>query len=231
MANQSFLKVYCNSTNNLIYVSSFILTAYFITLGYSILVCFKHRKRHEYPISYVWLYLTLTFLIDIASEILDSIGKEFQYLYILFAPVEFYFISTIYYFNTKRIYWKRTIQASFLIYLITCVVYLVILNSNTHYHIFNLRGGLIILMALVYFDELYKKNDYVELQSEPIFWISIGNLFFWAGNFFIVGLVTPLNAIDPNAAELMYLINPALNIFLYIMLAKGLRCYRKVVPS
>jgi hypothetical protein len=206
-----------------------LLAIYFFSLGFSTAVCFFFRRRHEFPINSIWIYLGLTFLVDAYSEYLYQIGLKFQYLYIIYGPVEYFFIASVYYYQFKNKLIRKAIPISIIIYAISSIIYGLILKYETHYYIFNLRGALIISLLLIYFNELYKRNEIIDLKNEPIFWISIGNLFFWSGTFFIMGLVTPLNKIDPKIGTLLFSINPILNIFSYNMFIKAILCKRKSI--
>jgi hypothetical protein len=206
-----------------------LLISYFVVLGVSCIICLYRRKMHEYPISSVWLFLAVTFVADSVAEYLHLTKRPFQFVYIIYAPFEYFCIVALYYYSLNNNVVKKIILTSVPIYLITTIISYFVLNHTTHYHIFNLRGCLTICILLFYFRELYKRNEIVYLKNEPMFWISLGSLFFWSGNFFLVGLISPLHKIDPRAAELLYLINPVLNIIFYLMLARALLCNRKVI--
>lgn len=208
-----------------------LLISYFIALGCSAIVCYWFRQRHQPPLTWLWVYLVITLATDAFAEYLHVTGWPFQPVFILYGPVEYAFIATLY----RQVIDNRLVKKIILLaipgYALVCFVYYFQLKYLTHYYIFNLRGCLIISVVLYYFQELYNRNQIVDLKNEPMFFVSIGNLLFWSGTFFIMGLVNPLNKLNPVAGKLLFAINPILNIFLYFTYARAIVCKRKVNPS
>jgi hypothetical protein len=185
-------------------------------------------KKLKKVLKFLPVYLLLTLLVDLFSEYIDYFGENCQYVYIIFAPVEYFFISFFFYKHINNQTVKYGIIFSQISYLLICLWYFFILGFTKHYFIFNLRGFFIIVITLLYFKELYSTKEVINLKNESIFWIGIGNLFFWTGTFFTVALITPIRNIDPQMGDLLYSINPLLNIFLYSMFTKAILCNKQV---
>jgi hypothetical protein len=137
---------------------------YFASLIISAVVCFIYRQRQPRHLKILWIYLLLTLLFDATSEVLRLSGKKFQYIYILFGPIEYFFISNIFYNSVANRLYKQFIKYSIVGYTIFCLIFVFILKSNTHYLIFNIRGCFISAIILFYLWELYKKNEIIELK-------------------------------------------------------------------
>lgn len=91
---------------------------------------------------------------------------------------------------------------------------------NSDFSDFALEGLFICIYAILYFLELYRKDEVVILHKVSHVWISIGNLIFFSGCIFIMGFAS---YIIKHYNKLFY-INYFLNLLLYSLYIKAFTC-------
>lgn len=138
-------------------------------------------------------------------------------LYNLYTPVEFLFFACLYYmaFKDKR---KR-------IFIVVTTVIMILFSAynfkffqgdttfNVYSFIFSCIG--LILFSFVYLIELYSATNIVRFYADPLFWVSVGILFFYPPGIFSTGLITEIYKQYPILAVKIYKINDTLNVLRY----------------
>lgn len=87
------------------------------------------------------------------------------------------------------------------------------------------EAPLILIWTLFYFFQLFSDDETFHFGTNPFFWISAGNLLFFAGSFFSYGFAAYFNNTgEYNFAEAVRWIARTLNILLYIFYIAGFLC-------
>lgn len=202
-----------------------------------------------------WIYISLLIACLIACSInrqfvLDTY-KFFQILFVLvllfeicgfyittdyenllnhlYQPLEFVLMTLIYKHILSNSVIKKNsnilIIAFVLVSLLASTVIEGIFEPNTIS--FLLGSTVYILFGLIYVYELYAKPPQSSsLFKNPYFWINTGNLFFYCGTFFQMGLDAYLFSIDINLANELRIIVKILNYTLYSLYLIGFICRR-----
>ncbi|MGD1842185.1 MAG: hypothetical protein ACFB0B_15005 [Thermonemataceae bacterium] len=113
--------------------------------------------------------------------------------------------------------------------IITIVAPLVFILTLTDWHQYNTTGGLIsniviIFIIVTYFLDLLRKPTVVDLIRLPLFWISVGLLFFYIGNTPFHGILNYLNQHYRQMAVEYMLLTHILIIIMYICFIIGFLC-------
>jgi hypothetical protein len=199
---------------------------YLIVVFAAFIIGIIYREYHEFNIKILPILLFIILIVETSGYTLKwFLGVNNQFLFHIYGPIEYGFIAYLYgsSYENKML---RNISffsvITFVIFSIYCTLYLQKI-TDTPYN-FLLRCLLILSMVLWYFYEIYNRPEIVNLYKLPLFWISVGNFFFYMGNFFLMGLIDTIEKQHPEIVNSLWLINVFLNIFLYVMFSIGFLC-------
>lgn len=180
------------------------------------LVLFK-RLNPPYMRILVGLLLVSLF-VEIATplKILRFKGNN-GLLYNLYTPVEFLFFAGIYYTAFRARWQRRFVLITVLIVIAFTVYNLLVLQGSKSFNSYSFIASCIglILFAFVQLTELYSATTIVRFYADPLFWVSVGILFFYPPGIFSTGLVTEIYKQYPVLAMKIYQINDILNVARY----------------
>jgi hypothetical protein len=212
-------------------IQTILMSFYYLSIIGAIYCSIKYSCNHSTAFRRLTIYLSLTLLVEIITHYLNILQRPFLFIYVIFAPIEYFFISRLYLESFTNIFLRRSVLISIWFYTILSILAICYYQTNTHYLLFNLRGILIVSLTLIYFTTLYLKESDFELKDLPLFWVSVGNFLFWPGIFFVMSLVPVLVETNKELNDRIFLLNPFLNTVLYSMVMVSLLCNRKVRNS
>lgn len=187
------------------------------------------NHRHTPPFKWLSVLLVLILITEGVGYWLDKQKVNQQFLFYFYTPIEYLFLSNLYasQYTSTRV--SRWIRISGLLFLGFCIAYAA--NNNFNLRIaaiplFLIEWMAILILVLYYFYDLYK-NDYLSsIKQTPLFWISVGNFFFYSGTFFVMGLIEEIKKYNLELAKEVFVINTILNILMYSFWAIGFLCLR-----
>ena len=188
----------------------------------------KHDRR-------IWFFIILIGLAIVTERLADifiapvQLNKRCYFIYNLYIPVDFLFVSLYYASVTTNITIKRMIWVTAIIFPIGCLALTALRNLCGFPGLqFNIEGVLNIALALYCL-------FFLPVTSTPVFritvfWISLGLLFFHAELFILNGVYDYLIEKKSEAAkQLNDNINRCFNILLYIFFSIGFICGKQTV--
>jgi hypothetical protein len=89
-----------------------------------------------------------------------------------------------------------------------------------------IEAPFICLWTILYLFEVARHEYEFEISTNPMFWISLGNLLFYSGSFFSYAFGSYLMSADAKGGDTIFLIAQILNILLYILYFIGFLCLR-----
>lgn len=90
-----------------------------------------------------------------------------------------------------------------------------------------LGGILVITTALLYFYQILKGKEFLNLVNVPFFWISTGLLFYSVGTIILFGFFEFYKTLPPETGAKLWFINSVLNISSNILITIALFCKPK----
>ncbi|AWV97906.1 hypothetical protein DJ013_06885 [Arcticibacterium luteifluviistationis] len=186
-------------------------------------------KSLVFSVRLLCVLLGIVFIVETSGYTLrEVIGINNQFLFHIYGPIEYMFLSYLYYSHLKSQSQKKFILLSIPLFLLLSISTSLFFQelTETPYN-FLLRCFLIILFCLLYFAQLYKSSEVFDIYRIPLFWISVGHFIFYGGSFFLMGLIDEIEKIDIGIAKSLFQINTYLNIFLYSMFIIAFTCNRK----
>lgn len=181
------------------------------------------RKKLDTLFNFFFPLYFFILLTQITSDILVSQGiKTYPYYHInQFIGA---FLLNAYYFSLLREKKNRLfIVVGFLVFLLYYAYHFLYQIQNifsSDFSDFALEGLFICIYVILYFMELYRKDEIILLQTKSHFWIAIGNLIFFSGCMFIMGFSSYI--IKTN--NKLFYINYFLNLLLYSLYIKAFTC-------
>lgn len=181
------------------------------------LVLFK-RLNPPYMRILVCLFLVSLFVeICTPLKILRFKGNNWL-LYNLYTPVEFLFFAGIYYAAFKIRWQRRFVLLTTSIIILFAAYNFRFLQGGNSFNSYSFIASSIglTLFAFVQLIVLYSApTTIVRFYASPLFWVSIGILFFYPPGIFSTGLITEIYKQYPVLAMNIYQINGTLNVLMY----------------
>lgn len=171
------------------YISSGFLF-YLLLIAAIILVGFKNFKRLALPYKLLVVLVSLTFLSEVISSLLEGhIGTNYPFYHVL-QWIEFVFYGAIYHLLLKA--WPRTkrfITTTAIVFgLITVCITFFYQNLYSFPSIGSSLLSLFIVMAtLLLLARMVQSPIDIPIYHQPVFWFGIGSLFFHTITFFVFG--------------------------------------------
>lgn len=168
--------------------------------------------------------LGISIFIEIPGYWLRKNGLNNLFLFHIYDILEYIILGSIYIKTFESQSAKKIVLFSIVAYTLLCLI-----NSLFFQKIFqsadtyNFLIGCLLktFLVLYYFYELYQSNSDNHVGNLSIFWISIGNFFFFTGTFFVMGLIEEIKIANPKLADSLHSINTVLNYVMYIMYSIG----------
>jgi hypothetical protein len=200
----------------------------------SLIVCLMtfYKLRHTY-LKWFLPYLLFIVLYEYGCIVKWSfffINKSNHWLANIVTIVEISFFSALYFHYIKSKKTKKIILWGYLLYLVGLIVNFLFFQSFSQFNTITYRIGtlLIVTWVLLYFQELMAETSDRPLIRQPMFWISVGLLFFYLGFFFYL---SAFDFVAHNSLEkykqLYKIIRYTIIIQLYILFSIGFLCTPK----
>jgi len=179
-----------------------------------------YYKRLQPKWLQLFLYLLLfTLAIEIGAALYSGYYKKSNHFIInIYLPISYAFYFFIFLKNLGTGKYASVIYTAFTVYVL-CFLYDIIFIDGLFYfntYSYCLGSILIVLCCLLYFMHLFKSDILLNYFALPMFWISTGLLFFYAGSLVEMSLIRYMinNHLDPDSSiyDIIMLI---LNVLLY----------------
>ena len=185
-------------------------------------------KKHLLFLPIVVIAITTQLL----AEVIEKEDRSHYFLFHLYIPLEYLLLSLYYYylFRVKLVKWLLVFTN--VVLFTFCIVHYY-LGKNfwlPDFSDFALGAAFNSLLVIAFFVSLFRKEEVV-LMRYPDFWINTGNLLFYAGCLFVMGLYHSLHQKDEKLAEQLMDINHYLNLVLYLFYFIAFLCPRTKMIS
>lgn len=141
-------------------------------------------------------------------------------MFSIFELFEYGFFAYLFYTNIYELRWKKFIKYASIFYFIFAIFVLIFIRSiyefNSETRV--VESLLLVLFALLYFNELSKalQTEQISINKIPMFWLSIGILFYFMSNFFLFLFYNEISKITPTLWAIHSVVNIAAN-FLFMI--------------
>ena len=185
-------------------------------------------KRFDFKIKLFFFFILVSVFVEVLS---DYFAKN----RINNFPISHYY-ALLEYMAFSYLFYHATDSARIKIYIIyVSAIYIVFAIINVFFiegiYTFNSNGRvaeslLLLVSALLYFFTLFKKLPKDSLLRQPMFCISCGVIFYFAGNILLFGVYNILMKNTSDSQEI-WVLHSLLNILLNLLIATAFICHRK----
>jgi len=207
------------------------------TLLATIVVSIKNNKKFKilnyFPIYTVSLLSGIIFnRISVVNHVRTELFPIATYWDYSVTLLELMIFSHFYYQLIKNHIVKSFIILSNLLF-VPFFVFMAVIDKNllnkgitesTQSIVYTVEGVILLILCLAYFFELFKKLPIVNLKNDPVFWISIGLLFFMACTLPYSLLENYFDKYYPSLSFMLYSLFYVFYVLLLIMIIRAYLC-------
>ena len=180
-------------------------TIFFVWIA-GLAAAFSFRKPASFPFRVFASLIIFITVMETAANIMAFNGRRNHFLFNIFEPVNFFTIAYFYTFHLHHPFLKKTIHFFLCIFPLFVVTNTILIQSlsnlNTNSYVFG--GSFILLLSVVYLWQLYNSYETHSIFRDPVFWISIANLFYFAISVPYLGMLNFLYAQYPEFTREYY---------------------------
>jgi hypothetical protein len=191
------------------------------------LISYGFRTRERYG-RIVLIYLLLVLLLSIASicVLLFTPLRNNLFISHIFTPVQYLILSLLYSYEISTVPIRPIIQASIPVFIGICILLSLFVQKMTDNDSIATIIGFIglILWPLLFLRQTLKLQEVNSLLRFPMFWISVGLLFYFIGSLATEGMLDYLISHDMEMAQKVFLLTYIFKYMLFIMLFIGAWC-------
>jgi hypothetical protein len=204
---------------------------YYGLLALSLITLLFNLKRLDRV--YYWFIplISLAIVVQVLGDVLKANNvKGYSFVFHIYQPLEYVLLASFYYRLLKNRWAKKSIVLSVVAMIGFSVIYY---SSNYHsfygadFIDFCVQSVFISVWVIIFFGELLRSQEQLNLAKYPAFWINSGNLLFYAGCLFVMGLYFYLHKTDEKLANDLLQINHYLNLILYLLYSIAFICTRE----
>lgn len=173
-----------------------------------------------------FILLFITFLFELFALYLNIKKTSNLFIYFILTYIEYFGYSYIFYRNIANKKFKLLIGLCYILFLIFSAFYIYQIDSFNHFNseMRVVESFSLIVFSMIYLyilsNEISKKP--INILQTPMFWYSIGILFYFTANFFMFLFYNRLTPIIPDSWALHSVINILCNcIFAISFLCKA----------
>lgn len=195
-----------------------------ISLAAAIIFAYRNRKY----VLFIPL-IGINLAIEVIREFMPKDSPVEPVILLIQVISEYSILSLIISYFIQSAVKKRIILMSiFLVIPAFIILQILLIGKSTSYKYLNqmIEAPFICLWTILYLFEAAKHDQEFEIRTNPMFWISLGNLLFYSGSFFSYGFGSYLTSRGSDMGGTIFLIAQLLNILLYILYFIGFLCLR-----
>lgn len=205
-----------------------VIILFVITLAISVLLISKSNIEEEF-FEYILAYLSGNFFFESLAFYFQEKPSGNIAIYNLEMIFEVSFFLLLYRKITVRKTQKKWISAAILLFITFAILNI---QFFQHIHIFNSNtytlGSFLLIFACSFFlYEFIKTHEDKNPLFSLMFWVSLGVLFCYLGNFPFLSNVNQLFSENEALALRLRVISISVNVLLYLLITVGILCNRK----
>jgi hypothetical protein len=196
------------------------------------IMCFNYNKDKGYLRLFPF-FLAATVLVEWLADKLWSNSSSNAVIYNFFTIVEFVFYLFILYSIIENSAAKKIIIGVIFVYVPASLINIFFFQGLNSLHTITYSIGCLSIVGgcILYFFEVFRARQIINLLHEPGFWISSGLLFFYSCTFPYYALTDLLKGSAPFILNNFWTILNVLNILLYTLFTIAFVCRIKVRKS
>jgi hypothetical protein len=201
---------------------------YFVLLFLTLLLYFITMINKE-PYSKMVVLLIILWLLTSASGMFFSkyVGlKNNLFIFHISTPLEYTFICLLYRDAIVNRRMQRMINISIPAFILLSVLFSIFIQKpdvNNSYIVL-IEYVVLVFLSLFFLSEILLLQQVTELQRFPMFWISVGILFYYTGNLIIEGMLNYMINHSMELALRTYNLSYVLKYLIFLLFIIGAVC-------
>ena len=175
----------------------------------------------------IGLMVLVTLPFELYAGYLQANRTNNLFIYHLLVPIQYIFHSFIFYYYIESNKIKKIILFSIPVVIVTAIFLTFSIQPIEKYnsYVIVITSFFTCAWILIYYRQLFIQLTIINIEKEPLFWISTGLLVYSLGNFFVEGLMKELIEHSMEMAKWYYYnVYMLLLSFLYIMFIIAFLC-------
>jgi hypothetical protein len=179
---------------------------------------------------YYWFIplIVLAITVQVFGDVLKNNNIQgYSFVFHVYQPVEYSLLALFYYSLISNKYIKKAILVSIAAVLLFSMIYYS-RNPLSFYGgdftDFCLAAFFVCIWVVIFFIELLRSEENLQLTRYPAFWINAANLLFYGGCLMVMGVYFYLHNRNATLAGQLLRINYYLNLILYCMYTIAFIC-------
>lgn len=194
-------------------------------ISFIMLLILMSRGRKSLP--YLSVFLFMLIFLEVYLQVYWSIRFQYNiFVYNIISKLTVMYYIFIYYLHFRHAEWSKWILWIFGLWLILCLYFNSFAVDTIHFDKISYVSGLTFVTVLIikYFYDIIYVQSYRNLKNDPLFYLSVGILLFFAANFPILIFADIfINNIKRNSSLYSSLISLG-NIFLSLGYFSAVLC-------
>ena len=210
----------------------FQVSLYLIILFFSVFIgFFSLQKNDPKYLKHFPIFLLTILIIEFIEQLQQSTGKNNVFLYNIVSIYEFAFYA---YFFSQEIPAKKIkkviIIVSYSLFSI-CLLNIFFIQGMNNFHTFSYIFGCIcmIAMSILYFFQLFKRSDNIDLLRTPSFWFTTGIIFFYFCSLSVFGALNYIAILPKIIRNSLHQIVLLTNAFFYFIFIIAFLCKHNIL--
>jgi len=200
-----------------IYLATVCLTLFIYLLNYRL------KEPFVRWLTFYLFFVAICSLVAMYSA--EVFGQENNlFLFHIFTPMEYMILAGLYYMSFETAFVKKLVVLSIPVFVLlsaTLSAWVEPLDQNNSIAVI-IESILIVSWSLLFLREIIVLGRAPRLQAFPMFWISIGLLFFFIGNLFVEGLMNYFMRESMHLALQAYKFSFIFKFLLFILMIIGI---------
>ncbi len=191
--------------------------------------CINFRKKEHYAWLVVLLLLLWLCTAAIAIYLIKSVGlKNNLFIFHISTPLEYVILCMLYKHSIVNAQIRKMISYSIPVFIVLSMLFSIFIQTpdfNNSYTVI-IESVVMIFLSLFFLREVLLLQQVTILHQFPMFWISVGVLFYYTGNLIIEGMLNYMVNHSMELARRAYMISYIFKYLLFCLFIIGAFCDR-----
>src|SRR6476661_8764469 len=197
---------------------------YFILLAVALVAYVLLFETHKNYKRFILLYLILILVTSVvAFYLMDTPAKNNLVVFHVFTVLEYVVLSVLYYHELENKLFKKAMRFSIPVFVFICILLSAFVQKITvnNSDAIILESILLVCYSLFFLRERLLQPEVPSLLQYPMFWISVGILFYFIGSLLVEGLLNYFMRHAMSLALRLYNLSYIFKYLLFILLTMG----------
>ncbi|MEP7264238.1 MAG: hypothetical protein ABI772_07065 [Bacteroidota bacterium] len=201
---------------------------YFVLLFITLTLFIIALKNNVYYVKIIVLLITLWLLVSASAMLLSRVAgvKNNLFIFHISTPLEYLLICLLYRNVVENKSVRSMINLSIPVFFVLSILFSLFIQKPTvnNSYIVLIEYVILIFLSLFYLREILLLQQVTVLHRFPMFWISVGILFYYTGNLIIEGMLNYMINHSMELALRTYRLSYVFKYLIFLLFIIGAVC-------